>query len=62
MDAAVQALRAGEIDVLSCTTVAEHEALQGVAEIEMVEVGVAQDSCGVEINPGAADSERMCHG
>lgn len=56
MDAAVQALRAGEIDVLSGTTVAQHEALQDVEEITTVEVG-GTGFRGVQINPGAIDSD-----
>ena len=40
---------------------AQHEALQGVAEIETVEVG-GTGFRGVQINPGAVDSEGSAMG
>lgn len=56
MDAAVQALRSGEVDVVSGLTVAQHEALAGVDGITTLEVG-GTGFRGVQINPGAIDSE-----
>ncbi len=53
-DAAVQALKAGEIDMISGLTTAQYEALQKDEKIEVVAAS-GRGFRGVQINPGATD-------
>lgn len=53
-DAAVQALNAGEIDMMSGLTTAQYEALQNNDKIEVVAAS-GRGFRGVQINPGATD-------
>lgn len=53
-DAGAQALRAGEIDLMTGLTVAQHEALEGNDTIESISAD-GRGFRGLQINPGARD-------
>lgn len=54
-DAAVQALRSGEIDALSGLTSAQFDAIKSVPEITAI-AGDGRGMRGIQINPGATDA------
>lgn len=55
-DAAVQALRSGEIDAVSGLTSAQYEAIKDTPELKAI-VGDGRGMRGVQINPGATDAK-----